>query len=141
MSRMLPVRIGDIKEQLGCLRLFYEDPARIFASPFVRPEDVPRLEGVVDSCKLCGRTRGPIELSEVVGAYFAGAYQGNLLWLLDTLERLAGRFRIDNAAIPASYFDLTDGCTRRCKECGVCAQLAADLVRDQSPTLSKMREQ
>lgn len=139
MSRLLPVRIGgDIKERLGCLRLFFEEPSRVFASPFVRPEDVPRVAGLVDFCKLSGRTRGTADLTEVVGAYLSGFYQGNLLWLLDTLEALAGRLWVENAAMPANYFDLTDGCGRRCRECGICAQLAAELVRDQGVVLSNM---
>lgn len=131
MARLLPTRVGgDIKERLGCLRLFFERPERLFASPFVRPEDVPRMAGLVDFCKVCGRTRPGTELAEVVGAYLAGSYRGNLLRLLDTLEALSGRYWVENEAIPANYFDLTDGCSRRCRECGVCGQLAADLVRD-----------
>jgi collagenase-like PrtC family protease len=136
LSRLLPVKVGaDIKERLGCLRFFFEDPARILASPFVRPEDVPRVEGLVDFCKVGGRTREPAALGEVVGAYLSGCYQGNLLWLLDTMEVLAGRLWLENSAIPANYFDLTDGCSRRCQECGVCAGLAAVLVRDRGLVL------
>lgn len=139
MTRVMPAKVGsDIKERLGCLRLFFEEPGRVFASPFVRPEDMPRVEGLVDFCKVCGRTRGAAELTEVVGAYLSGCYQGNLLWLLDTLEVLASRFWVENSAIPDNYFDLTDGCTRRCRECGICDRLAAELVRDQGVGLARL---
>lgn len=139
MARLLPTRVGpNLKEQLGCLRYFFEEPARIFASPFVRPEDVPRVEGMVDFCKLGGRTRGGHALTEVVGAYLSGCYQGNLLWLLDTLEGLAGRLWVENSAISANYYDLTDGCSRRCRECGLCGRLAATAIRDRGVVLQNL---
>lgn len=136
LARLLPARTGtDIKEELGCLRYFVEEPARIFASPFLRPEDTPRLEGLVDFLKIGGRTREPADLKKVVAAYLSGAYQGNLLWLMDTLEALSGRLWVDNAAVPGDYFDRTDGCGRRCQECGYCRRLAAALIRDRELVL------
>jgi hypothetical protein len=139
MARLRPARVGgDLKERLGCLRYFFEEPARMFASPFVRPEDVGRLEGLVDFCKLCGRTRGPRVLGEVVGAYFSGGYAGNLLWLLDTLEALADRLWVDNPALPDDFFARTDGCSRRCRDCGVCGGLADALVRDRGIGLTRL---
>lgn len=130
LAGLRPVRLGDDgNERLGCLRLFFEKPGRLFASPFVRPEDVGRLEGLADFCKLSGRTRGPAVLAEVAGAYFAGGYRGNLLWLLDTLSGLSGRLWVENAALPADFFERTDGCSRRCDVCGVCGGLADALVR------------
>ena len=136
LSRLLPTRVGrGVKEQLGCLRFFLEEPGRIFASPFLRPEDACRLENVVDSFKIGGRTREPSALREVVGAYLAGSYQGNLLWLLDTLEALADRYWLDNAAVPRNFFERVDGCSRRCQECGYCAALAGELIRERKLVL------
>lgn len=136
LSRLLPARVGPgLKEGLGCLRLFFEEQGRILASPFLRPEDTGRLGGLVDFCKLGGRTREPAALREVVGAYLAGSYQGNLLWLLDTLEALSGRLWLDNAALPADFFERTDGCARHCRSCGYCADLAAALIRDRGVVL------
>jgi len=136
MSRLLPVKVGSgLKEQLGCLRFFTEKPERIFASPFVRPEDAERLEGVVDFLKLGGRTREPAAMRDVVGAYLAGSYRGNLLWLLDTLEALADRYRVDNTALPADFFTRVDGCSRHCHTCGYCAVLAGKFVRERGPVL------
>lgn len=130
MARLISAKVGSgIKERLGCLRSFLEKPERIFASPFVRPEDAVHLEGVADFLKLGGRTREPAAMQAVVAAYLAGSYQGNLLWLLDTLEVLADRYRIDNAALPDDFFERVDGCSRRCRECGYCAALAETYLR------------
>ncbi|MGD9608175.1 MAG: hypothetical protein AB7U59_02080 [Desulfovibrionaceae bacterium] len=136
LSRLVPAQVGpELREGLGCLRLFFEERGRILASPFLRPEDTARLEGVVDFCKLGGRTREPAALRDVVAAYLAGSYTGNLLWLLDTLEALAGRLWLDNAALPVDFFERTDGCSHTCRTCGYCADLAARLIRDRGVDL------
>ena len=139
LARLLPVSVGPgLKERLGCLRYFREEPGRILASPFLRPEDAGRLEGVVDFFKLGGRTREPAALAEIVGAYLAGTYQGNLLWLLDTLEVLAGRLWLDNAAFPDDFHDRVSGCARNCRTCGYCAGLAAELIQDREVILPRL---
>ena len=136
LSRLVPQRVGPgVKEQIGCLRFFLEDLGRIFASPFLRPEDASRLEGTVDFLKLGGRTRDPAVLREVVAAYLRGNYQGNLLALLDTLEALSDRYWVENTAIPETFFTRVDGCSRRCRDCGYCAALAGELVRERALVL------
>jgi hypothetical protein len=140
LSRLRPTKLSEhVKERLGCLRYFCEEPARIFAAPFLRPEDVPRVEGVADFLKIGGRTRGPAALRDVVEAYLAGSYQGNLLWLLDTLEGLAGKLWVENEDVPGEYFDRIDGCPRRCQECGYCGELAVRLVKEREPNLPRLR--
>jgi len=138
LSRLASCPLGpDINRDLGCLRSFADHPGRMLASPFVRPEDVCRLEGIADFMKICGRTRPAAELAAIVSAYLEGAFAGNLAWLLDTQEILSGRLWIDNTAIPEEFFARTNGCSRRCRECGYCDALAADLVAEREPALPR----
>ncbi|OLN28834.1 putative protease related to collagenase [Desulfovibrio sp. DV] len=138
LSRLAACRVGpDINRDLGCLRRFAEDPGRMLASPFIRPEDVGRLEGVVDFVKVCGRSRTARDLRTIVSAYLAGRYDGNLLWLLDTLEILSDRFTCDNAALPEDFFARTADCSRQCRVCGYCRTLADRLVSRRDPALPR----
>ncbi|HCR14343.1 MAG TPA: hypothetical protein PKD41_09855 [Solidesulfovibrio sp.] len=138
LSRLASCSLGpDVNRELGCLRSFYHHPGRMLASPFVRPEDAHHLEGIVDFLKICGRTRPAADLAAIVRAYFAGAFHGNLAWLLDTQEILSGRLEIPNDALPEDFFARTDGCCRDCRACGYCAVLAGRLVREREPALPR----
>jgi hypothetical protein len=90
---------------------------------------------VVDFCKLGGRTREPAALRDVVAAYLAGSYTGNLLWLLDTLEALVRPVVARQCRLPWTFFERTDGCSHTCRTCGYCADLAARLIRDRGVDL------
>ncbi len=138
LSRLASCPLGpDINRDLGCLRSFAARPGRLLASPFLRPEDVHRLEGVADFVKLCGRTRPAAELAAIVSAYLEGRFSGNLAWLLDTQEILSGRLWIDNAALPQDFFDRTNACSRQCRECGYCDALAEAVVVEREPALPR----
>lgn len=137
LSRLTACRVGPgLNHDLGCLRDFTEEPRRLLASPFLRPEDVGHLEGVVDFVKLCGRSRPATDLRTIVAAYLDGSFAGNLLWLLDTQEILADRYGLDNQAMPGDFYERTAGCSRRCRECGYCQDLAGRLVTRREPTLA-----
>lgn len=141
LSRLASCQLGpDLNRELGCLRTFFNHPGRMLASPFVRPEDVGHLEGRVDFLKICGRTRPVADVRTIVAAYLAGAYHGNLAWLLDTQEILSGRLDIPNDALPADFFTRTDGCGHACAVCGYCADLARDIVRERELGLSRYEE-
>lgn len=139
MARLSPCPVGpDLNRDLGCLRSFFEHPGRMLASPFVRPEDTARLDGVVDFLKICGRTRPTADLAAIVRAYFEGAFHGNLPWLLDTQEILSGRLELPNDALPGDFFEHTDGCGHDCAACGYCARLAGELVRLRETELPRL---
>ncbi len=129
----------DVNREIGCLRAFVRTPGRLLALPFVRPEDVPRLEGVADFVKICGRTRPAADLTGVVSAYLAGAFAGNLLWLLDTPEILSGRLSLENNDLPEDFFERVNGCSRLCRECGYCGDLAAALVQERGLALPRLQ--
>ena len=132
---------ADLNRELGCLRVFHEHPGRILASPFVRPEDMGHVAGAVDFLKICGRTRPAAELAAIVRAYLAGAFHGNLLWLLDAQEMLSGRFCLENDALPEDFFARTDGCGHACRECGYCAALAEKLFTQREMALPSYADQ
>jgi len=136
LSRLTACRVGpDLLRDLGCLRDFATEPGRLLASPFIRPEDVGHLEEVADFVKICGRSRLAAELRAIVAAYVDGSFDGNLLWLLDTPEILSDRYVLENKALPEDFFTRTAGCSRRCRACGYCGELAGRLLTRRDPTL------
>uniref|UniRef100_I2Q3L0 Collagenase-like protease n=1 Tax=Desulfovibrio sp. U5L TaxID=596152 RepID=I2Q3L0_9BACT len=138
LSRLASCPAGpDMNRDIGCLRSFFKHPGRMLASPFLRPEDVGQVEGLVDFLKICGRTRPAAELAAIVRAYLDGSFAGNLAWLLDTQEILSGRLWIGNSELPEDFFERTDGCSHRCGECGYCDELAGRLVRELEPGLPR----
>ncbi|MFP5259256.1 MAG: hypothetical protein ACLGQH_09555 [Acidobacteriota bacterium] len=137
LSRLTACRVGaELNRDLGCLRDFVAQPERLLASPFLRPEDVGQLEGLVDFVKVCGRSRLAADLRGIVTAYLDGQFAGNLLWLLDTPEILSDRYALDNAALPEDFYARTAGCSRRCRTCGYCGELAARLLTQLEPRLA-----
>lgn len=117
-------RLADEAELRGVL----ERPERIFSSPFLRPEDLSRVEDCVELIKLCGRNHdGPAFLRRVVRAYRERRWDGNLLDLLDTLGEFAERFRVPNAALPPDFYERLADCGGVCAlpggDCARCAQL------------------
>jgi hypothetical protein len=136
LSRLAACRVGpDLNRDLGCLRAFVAAPGRLLASPFVRPEDVGELSGLVDCLKLCGRSRPAAAIRAIVAAYLDGRFEGNLLWLLDAQEILSDRFAIDNTALPNDFFARTASCSRRCQTCRYCDELAERLLTKLPPGL------
>lgn len=138
LSQLAASPIGpDLNRNIGCLRAFDAHPWRLLASPFVRPEDTSRLEGVADFLKICGHSRPAADLSAIVAAYLAGAYAGNLPWLMDAQERLANAVWLENGDLPGDFFARTDGCSRQCRDCGYCRELAGRLVTRLEPALAR----
>lgn len=119
-----------LNRELGCIRLLREQPARIFQSPFIRPEDAAHYLELVDGLKLCGRTLGPSFLQPVIEAYCQGCYPGNLLDLFDTTEWLARSLYVDNIRIPEGFRARLSGCGQHCRTCSYCQELLAETGRD-----------
>ena len=129
----------DLNVDLGCLEAFRARPERIFQSPFIRPEDVDRLDSRISFVKLGGRTLGPAFLQRVIDAYVQRRYDGNLLDLLDTLEALALLIHVANDALPADFHDRMCTCPDNCGTCGYCRGLARKAVRRQPLQLPDWR--
>lgn len=110
-------------QELGCIRELTVHPAELFKSPFIRPEDLPHYEGIVEVIKLCGRTLGSGFLQRVVRAYANRQYEGNLLDLMDTLEWLAKRLYVANEGLPADFLTRLSRCDKNCRSCSYCRGL------------------
>lgn len=110
-------------QELGCIRELGAHPAKLFKSPFIRPEDLEQYEGMVEVIKLCGRTLGPAFLQRVVRGYAERRYEGNLLELMDTMEWLAKRLYVANEELPANFWNRLMSCDKNCRNCSYCHDL------------------
>lgn len=112
-----------INRELGCVRLLGNEPYRILRSPFIRPEDMETYLCHVDTIKLCGRTLGGNFLQNVITAYLARKYEGNLLDLLDAAHWLSAYLHIDNSMLSFDLTDMLSLCDGNCRNCGFCQEL------------------
>jgi len=108
---------------IGCMRRLDEQPHRLLQSPFIRPEDIDLYLYHVDTIKLCGRTLGPDFLINVINAYRARRYDGNLLDLMDAMAWLADRLYVDNKMLSFDFANMLSECDNRCERCGFCKEL------------------
>lgn len=131
--------IGLLNSSLGCIEYLAAHPARLFKSPFIRPEDQHRYDAYVDQIKLCGRTLGADFLSRLVTAYAEKRYHGNLLDLFDTLAWLAPRLLVPNHQIPADFFATVTGCAKECEQCGSCDRLYSAITSPLPLSLPNLR--
>lgn len=115
-----------LHDELGCMRHFQRHPAKIFKSPFIRPEDVDFYSDWVDIVKLCGRTLGPDFLIKTVGAYLGRSFHGNLLEILDALEWAEPFLNIANQDLPVDFHRQLTSCSKDCSSCSYCQDLLAD---------------
>lgn len=127
-----------MNRDFGCVRRLLRHPGDMLASPFIRPEDTARYDGLVDGIKLCGRNRGPAFLQRAVTAYLEGRYDGNLLDLMDAMGDLSDRVEIPNTRFPKTFFAKTTACDKHCEGCGWCAELAESIVTRRDPGLPNM---
>ena len=100
----------------------YKDPknfAEILKATWIRPEDLPHYEGLVDVVKLATRQHANPDM--VIGAYERGSFEGNLLDLFEPgfSPAFYPQF-IDNTAFPSDWFERTGSCSRECANCGYC---------------------
>jgi hypothetical protein len=109
-----------INEDLGCMAHLRENPPRLLASPFIRPEDAHLYRDHADILKICGRTLGPAFLRRVVAAYLAGSYDGNLLDLTDAMAWMADEIHVANPSIPDDFAGTVTDCAKTCGACDYC---------------------
>jgi collagenase-like PrtC family protease len=129
----VPVDTYGLNRDFGCMRMVAENPALLFKSPFIRPEDLPAYKPYADIVKICGRTLGADFLMRVITAYIDKRWKGNLLDLMDSMSWFSGYFYVDNARLPESFLDRTAGCDKTCIDCGFCRELVYDFSRRLQP--------
>ncbi len=112
-----------LNRELGCVRLLGNEPHRILRSPFIRPEDTETYLCHVDTIKLCGRSLGGDFLQNVIQAYIARKYEGNLLDLLDAANWLSEYLHVDNSMLSFDLTDMLSLCDGDCERCGFCREL------------------
>lgn len=127
-----------MNRDLGCIRRFLDFPGAFAASPFIRPEDVHRYDGLIDGIKLCGRTKGIEFLKRAVSAYLARSYPGNLLDIMDAMGDLSDRVSLRNDQLPDDFFDRVTTCDKACDACGWCAALAESVITRMDPGLERL---
>jgi collagenase-like PrtC family protease len=127
-------------QELGCIRELTAHPAKLFKSPFIRPEDLEQYEGMVEVIKLCGRTLGPAFLQRVVRGYAARKYEGNLLDLMDTMEWLAKRLHVANEDLPGDFLARLTGCGKDCRACSYCLELMENCAKPLAFRLEDLRQ-
>lgn len=117
----------------ACGDLVAADPANIFRSNWVRPEELEKYAGVTNYFKIVGRDMLRSKVLRCEEAYMDQSYAGNLLDLLCSSVGFFGvdkSARIDNKALGAtSYFKRLATCNRQCHTCDYCDRLAQQFVR------------
>lgn len=112
-------------------RSVYSDPARlvqILKSTWIRPEDLWRYEGLIDTVKLATRQHSHPRM--VLGAYISGSFCGNLLELLEPgfSSQFYPRY-LDNAAFPEDWAEKSGQCLLGCTGCGYCEEVLSKVLR------------
>jgi hypothetical protein len=113
----------NINQAFGCVQILRKNPAGIFQSPFIRPEDVGRYDDLIDMLKICGRTLGAGFLARAFQAYIDGKYRGNLLDLLDASNWMADEVYLANDQLPPDFIERMAGCPRDCRRCDACRKM------------------
>ena len=103
----------------------YEDFLR---ATWIRPEDLPLYEPLVDVVKLA--TRRHPDPVKVLEAYVTGSYHGNLADLMDPAHAFPHSFDNDRFGQSALWPQVRD-CTEAndCRHCGKCAALLREVFR------------
>lgn len=99
-----------------------ENVVEILKATWIRPEDLHRYEGLVDTVKLATRQHATPRM--VIGAYAEGRFGGNLFDLLE--PGFAAAFAphvIDNAAFPSDWAERIGACPGDCETCSYCRQV------------------
>lgn len=119
----------------ACGERIETDPAEIFRSNWVRPEELETYArtGSARFFKIVGRDMLASKVMRACNAYVDEGYDGNLLDLMCssigfyTVETSA---YVDNKALGSSgYFKRLSTCNRKCHDCTYCTELAEKYLR------------
>lgn len=116
-----------INNTLGCRQLLKRQPYRILQSPFIRPEDVDSYLYDVDIIKISGRNLNSSTLQQIIAAYIARSWKGNLLDLLDSSHWLASELYVDNNGLSFDFANMLSVCNNRCESCRFCMELFSSI--------------
>lgn len=111
-----------------CWDLMYskntEDAVTTFLQEnWIRPEDMKYYEPFFSEAKLA--TRMHSHPRRVISAYIRGRFPGNILDLTEpSYSRRFNQHILDATKFPDDWFDKTTNCSRNCKKCGYCAEVA-----------------
>ena len=109
----------------------YKDSAKfpeVLKSTWIRPEDLYRYEGLVDTVKLATRQHANPDM--VISAYERGSFGGNLLDLFEPGFSPAFFPKyLENSAFPEDWFERISACARECIGCGYCEEVFSRVCR------------
>lgn len=127
----------EINREWGCMKVLFNNPERLFKSPFIRPEDIDDYSHLVDTIKISGRTLGTDFLQNTVTAYIQKSYEGNLLDLLDAMKWMADHFFVDNKKISKHDVDTLANCEKECSSCRFCKKILDSTTQKKSVQFSR----
>ena len=97
------------------------------ASSWIRPDDIHQYESLFDEVKLA--TRMHANPRRVVSAYARGKFRGNILDLTEpSFSTSLKGYILDSTLFPGDWFERTSNCSRRCGDCGYCADTAKKIL-------------
>ena len=105
-----------------------ENMVEILKATWIRPEDLHRYDGLVDTVKLATRMHSHPRM--VIGAYADGRFPGNLLDLLEPgfSSAFAPNF-IDNKAFPPDWAERVGACPGDCDFCDYCPGVLTKVLK------------
>lgn len=118
---------------LACGDLVDKNPALIFRSNWVRPEELTKYAKATKYFKIVGRDMLASKVVRAVGAYLDESYEGNLL---DLLCSCSGFYSVEHGAFidnkelgKSGYFKRLSSCNRKCHSCSYCDELVDTYLR------------
>lgn len=125
-------------EPYACRRIMAKPENRylLLSGNLVRPEDIHHYEDLVDGIKLATRIH-PFP-AVVIGAYKRERFDGDVSSLTEPgFGDMLSPFILDNAAIPANYWEHKTSCARTaahgstvpCETCGYCASVYKQILK------------
>lgn len=101
----------------GCRRYLSNAERHIKEMSFIRPEDIHLYVGAIDMLKISGREHSAENVIEMIEAYGAQNYDGDLEEILD-MNRAENT--LPNKGFPQGFGQKRSGCKNQCYKCNYC---------------------